>query len=381
MLRKRKIFGLDIDLCYHVSIKIALSILITTSPVDAFGDNTVGNREIAFRYLDDVRREVGLETYDSVSDLLAIKLALTLGRLDRNELTPTGFVQHLRQVESGKERFYTQRKLSTQEVEAYILPYRIRYELTSKPEWMGILAQHFNPVTATAKSADEAAIAVCAWIASRIKLLEPSLSYPLPRRGDLDPLTVLKGGFGTEVDCAIFGVAALRASGVASRFVWVPALRAESGGKAWLEYLTDTGNWVAWVPSFRFAIDHMEEIRNQIGSKIVFVMACPEAPIEITRSYVKTVEIIIHSLDENLVVQLMTAGSGRLLPARGQELTKNERNAVIGRGSVVIAASFGMRSFAIMPVKCEPNQEQIHIKAETGGLSIVTNEKFNETSD
>jgi hypothetical protein len=337
----------------------------------ALGDDTVGDKGIAFRYLDQVEASVGFETYDSVSAPLCNHLAHSLGRLDRDWLTPEAFIGHVRHVEAGMSRFYKPAKLGLDEVTAYLLPYRIRNELTSKPDWMGVMAAHFLPLTRSATTADEAARTVLAWTTGHVKLLQPALSYPLPLRGDLDPLTVLKGGYGNEIDCAVFGVAALRASGVAARLVWAPALRGERGGKVWLEYLGEQRAWVPWVPTFGDAADHRAELRERIGSKILFVMARPEAPLEITGSYAETVDLTIHSSDESLVVQLLVVGRDQLLPARGHEGTRNERHITIGAGACVIAASFGMRSFALLPVECAPNQKTIRIAAESGGLAIA----------
>lgn len=338
-----------------------------------FGDDTVGDRKVAFDYLDRVEQAVGFDEYDSVSASLSSQLALMLGRLDRDVLTPEAFIEHIRRVETGMKRFYRGRKLGRDEVVAYLLPYRIRHELTSKPRWMSAMAEHFRPLTRGARTADEAAEAVFAWMVDHITVLDPALSYPLPLRGDLDPLTVLKGGRGHEIDCAVFGVAALRASGVAARLVWAPALRGECGGKVWLEYLGETGVWVPWIPTFGAAADHRAEARGRLGSKFVFVMARPEAPLEITGSYAETVDITIHSTDESLVVQLLAVGRDQLLPARGSEraATGNDRHATIGSGGVVIAASFGMRSFALLPVETAPGQEELHVGAESGGLAII----------
>jgi len=354
-------------------LRLIGALLLLGSPVaSAYYDDTAGDKQVAYEYLDQVEKDVGYEAFAATPEALTLQLALTLGKLDKVHLTSKGFIQHLHQVATARDRFYQQRKLTTEDVVAYLLPYRIRYEHTSKPEWLTTLARQFVPLTTTATTADEAAKAILAWIPAHVKLLDPALSYPLPIRGDLDPLTVLKGGYGNELDCAIFGVAALRASGVAARFVWAPALRGERGGKAWLEYLSEnTGDWLPWVPSYGAVEDHAAELKAQIGSKILFVMARPEAPLEVTGSYTETVEIIIHSSDESLAVQLLTVGRDQLLSARGNEITRNERQATIGVGSVVIAASFGMRSFALLPLECAPGQEQLHITAESGSLAIL----------
>jgi len=350
---------------------LAVSVMLLAAPVaSAYYDDTVGDRELAYGFLDDVEAEVGHEAFAATPEALTLRLALTLGKLDKEHLTPAAFIRHVQHAGKAGERFYKGRKLSTDEVAAYLLPYRIRYEHTSKPLWLTTLAEHFAPITEKATTADEAAGAVLAWIPAHVKLFEPALSYPLPIRGDLDPLTVLKGGYGSEVDCAIFGVAALRSCGVAARFVWAPALRGGVGGKAWLEYLGETGQWIPWVPSFGDAPDHAAEIRKRIGASIVCVMARPEEPVEITGSYVETMRVEILARQENVVVQLMVAGSERLLAAHGNEIIGSGLGYNVGKGALIVAATFSNRSFALLPVECPPGGNAVFVVAEAGKLSI-----------
>jgi hypothetical protein len=42
---------------------------------DAFYDDTVGDKQLAYRYLDQVQKDVGLAMYDSTSELLVMQLA------------------------------------------------------------------------------------------------------------------------------------------------------------------------------------------------------------------------------------------------------------------------------------------------------------------
>ena len=73
------------------------------------------------------------------------------------------------------------------------------------------------------KNADDCAKQVFQWMTGHLVLTGSKSAYRLPMRGDLDPLTVLKGGRGSEIDLTIFGVAALRSCGVAARLVWAAA--------------------------------------------------------------------------------------------------------------------------------------------------------------
>jgi len=352
-------------------LRLIGAMLLMGSPVaSAYYDDTAGDKQVAYEYLDQVEKDVGYEAFVATPEALTLQLALTLGKLDKVHLTSEAFIQHLQQVATAKDRFYPQRKLTTDEVVAYLLPYRIRYEHTSKPGWLTTLARKFAPLTATATTADEAAKVVLAWIPAHVKLLDPALSYPLPIRGDLDPLTVLKGGYGSEVDCAIFGVAALRSAGVAARFVWAPALRGEAGGKAWLEYLGEAGQWIPWVPSYGAVPDHLAEIRKSLGSGIIFVMARPEEPVEITGSYVETMRVEIIARQENVTVQLMVVGRDGLVAAHGNEIMGSGLGYDVGRGPLIVAATFSNRAFALLPVERPPAGSAILVLAEAGKLSI-----------
>lgn len=330
------------------------------------------DHQVAYRYLDEVENAVGRETLDTIPYELALQLALTLGNIDKYNLDAQGFVAHAKAVCVARGRFYRKKPLGNEMVVSYLLPYRIRYESTSKPAWFATLSKRFQPVTAKATNADEAARLVLDWMATQLELSSSARSYKLVSRGELDPLTVLKGGRGSELDLAVFGVAALRAAGVAARFVWAPALRGEAGGKAWLEYYGEDGVWLPWVPSFGSKADHTAMLRETLGGKIVFVMARPEAPVEVTDSYVETVELSFDTHRQEVALSVMVAGNHELLPALGSEMPPNhsERTIRIGRGPAIIAAAFGNRSFALLPIEPLPGAKHVVITAIDGKLSL-----------
>ena len=193
------------------------------------------DQDKAYKFLDVVEAAVGTEDFEKVPYEQAFAVALPLGSIDHSYLTPQTFMSHVRRTQVARKRFYRDKPLTDDEVKSDLLAFRIRYESTAKADWMEQVAKQFEPVTAKAKTADEAAKAIFAWMSGHLELTEKLLGYKLPQRGDLDPLTVLKGGRGSEIDLSICGVAALRASGVVARIVWAPALRGEVGGKVWLE--------------------------------------------------------------------------------------------------------------------------------------------------
>lgn len=335
------------------------------------------DRKAAYDLLEQVEADVGSAEYDNIPQDLAFAFALPLCRIDRYHITSSAILGHLKCVTQARGRFYqAQKGLSDAEVMAWLLPLRIRYESTSKPDWMVRTASKFEPVTAQATTADDAAEAILTWMTTNLDLIDPTLSYRLPLRGDLDPLSVLKGGRGTEIDLAICGVAALRASGVAARIVWAPAMRGQPGGKVWLEYLDETKAWQPWVPSLRRKLPHREAFRKEHDGKFVFVMARPEEPVEITAHYADTVEIEFRPEPGEVNCSLMVLGSEGLLPARGNgvEMMKNERVVTIGKGPVIAVASFGNSSFALLPVEAPSPALRILIHAAEGKLWQIESE-------
>jgi hypothetical protein len=338
-----------------------------------FYDPMVNDRTKLFAYLESVEEAVGSEAFESVPYERALQLAKTMGPIDRQSMAPGTFVGNLRQLGAVEKRFYRGKPLSEDEVMAFLMPKRIRYEATSRPEWPERLGQLFKDGVGASKAADECARHVFKWIASNLVLTGSKSAYRLPMRGDLDPLTVLKGGRGSEIDLSIFCVAALRSCGVAARLAWAPTLRGEVGGKVWLEYRSENGNWIPWVPSYGDSRDHLDKIRQDFGSKIALVMAAPDSPLEITSSYVETVSIRVRVDEDGTQVAFMIVGADGLLPLRGiaMEYARNEREAQIGRGPLIVAsASSNHRSYALLPIEMPATNREILILSEGGGLAV-----------
>lgn len=340
----------------------------------------VSKNQVVYEYLQKVENETSKKTFESVRYDLMVKLVENLGEIDFWNLDSTEFIKHLQYVQSIEANFYKSRPLSGDEVKADLAPYRIRYELTPQADWMTRLGSTFRPITNETVTADEAAAAIFAWMSKNLKILNPALAYPIPNRGDLDPLSTLTGGYGTEIDIAIFGVGALRASGIAARLVWTPALRGETGGKAWLEYLGENKIWQPWVPSFGTAVDHRGELGRRLGQKIVLVLARPDNPLEITEAYAETMVLELNTPDEGVELSILVQGKDALLPYCGNDLTLrgSKRFLRIGRGAVVIAASFAKRSFALLPIDPKLSTKTIEIIAE-GGKLTYSEEKGSES--
>lgn len=325
----------------------------------------------AYKYLDEVEGKVGMEEFEKVPYSQAFAVALPLGRIDHWYLTPQTFMSHVKQTQVARSRFYREQPLTDEEVKNDLLALRIRYESTANADWMERIAKQCG-FTAKAKTADEAAAMLFDWMRDHLQLTGSALGYKLPLRGDLDPITVLKDGRGSEIDLAICGVALLRASGVVSRIVYAPALRGETGGKVWLEYMGENRVWQPWVPSFGKAPDHLAEIRRRFGGKIVQVMARPEAPQEITERYVDTALLEFKTGGGEVEISLLVFGREGLMMAAGNEVedTKKLRSLRVGKGLVVASASFGNRSFALLPIEIPQASKRLVIIADGSDLRI-----------
>lgn len=346
-----------------------------------FYDPIVNDREKLYAYVDSIETALGTPVFESLPYDRVLRLAATMGLIDREAVSPNAFLLHLQHVGTVENRFYREEPLTDQDVQAYLMPLRIRYEASSRPEWRQRLAVQFKVIATPATTADACACGVLGWVAKNLRLTNLNVAYRLPIRGDLDPLTVLKGGRGTEIDLAIFGVAALRSCGVLARLVWAPALRNEVGGKIWLEYRSEHGAWVPWVPSFGAPTEHRARIRRELGAKIALVMASPDAPVEITGDYVETVKVQIRAGDSTEVA-LMMIGSDGLMPIRGTSLeyAQNERIAKVGKGPLIVAStSHGRRNFSLLPIDMPATTREITILADDGGLSIEPSKPHTET--
>ena len=285
-------------------------------------------------------------------------------------------MEHLLCAHQLSQRFYRDRPLRKEELEAYLEPYRIRNESTVQTDWLSQLRRVTAPITKDAETADAAATSILTWISENIQMKNPRLSYPLPRKGELAPLTVLKIKEGNEFDHILLGIALLRSSGVAARFVWAPALRQEVGGKVWLEYKSETKGWIPWIASFPPKADHRKEAKELLGPKLTLVLTRPKSPLEITSQYTETMEVVVMVPSADTVTSFLVKGADSLLPIRGsgQFDKANEKRVQVGRGELVVAASFGRDSFALLAIEPAENTSRVTISAEGRGLVVVSEE-------
>lgn len=291
-------------------------------------------------YVNSVARSVGPDKFQGISRTQAFALAKTLGELDRNILTPEAFVEHIREAEEVRDRFYPD--ISALNFRTYLLPIRIRTEICPPNGWRKMLRDKLEPQITGVIDPGRAASTVLAWCNSKVRLTDGDRCYRLGLKGDLDPLTTLKGGYGSEVDMTILAVAALRSVGVAARLVEAPALANESGGKVWLEYRSSSG-WNAWVPSAPTGTDGKRYLLQQFGDKFSLILANPEEPINITSDYIRTahIEVALSNLNpqERPGWNLLVAGRNQLSPITGRNIYVRMSDSLdVGPGTYVLVA-------------------------------------------
>ncbi|MFT3990711.1 MAG: transglutaminase domain-containing protein [Luteolibacter sp.] len=344
---------------------------------NAFGggyyDPSTFDRQKAYDFLETVEQSVGSEAYEKLRPEYGMHLALRLGPIDLYSMTPGVFAEHIRLTQEVEKRFYTKRPLDEEQVKQYLLPLRIRYEHTSKPQWRSVLSKQFSPLIEKTKTTDEAVGVIAGWMRKNLKLLGSPTAYRIPMRGDLAPLAVLQGKEGSEIDQAIFGVAALRTVGVACRLAWAPILRGEIGGKFWVEYLDEDHAWKVWVPSFGEAGDHRALLKKRFGGKMIVVLTHPDEPVQITASYVDTVEIRMAESFSNQPMTLLALGKEGLIPAFGLEENRLDESTVFhaGRGPVFVAVSIGKLDKTLLRLDPAPDARLIEIALQDGRAVIV----------
>ncbi|QUE51913.1 transglutaminase domain-containing protein [Luteolibacter ambystomatis] len=335
----------------------------------SFDDGTTAHdRAKIYEFLDKVETAVGIKEFETVPYERAKHLAESLGNLDRLSLPPRVFLDHLKTVESGKSRFYRQQPLAPEQVDDYLLPMRLRYEHASHQEWMVELAGKFRPLVKEGTGVDEAAVLITRWISDHLKVIGPTRAYRIPVCGDLDPMTVLRGKAGTETDLSIFAVAAFRSLGIPARLTWAPALRNEDGGKVWIEYLRENGEWAAWAPSCGSTCDGGKALRAELNGKLVFVLTNPEAPLDVTGAYAPMVELRFESAQQDTTACILVPGSTGLAPAGGLESDgiKPGHGIRFARGASYLAVTSGGRAFFLSFLDPGKDCKNILVRMENG---------------
>jgi hypothetical protein len=268
-----------------------LSILTVCFALSAYGftDRSANNNRVLFAYLDKISEAVGYETFESISFEYMHSLARQIGQLDRLNLPPEVFIAYVQEAVAVKDHFKQASGGSDAHFIKYVLPLRIRYESTARPNWRPIFREAFA-TEATLPSAQAAAEAILQKISDRTTV-ESESTYQLNYRGDLDPIVTWNGKHGDEIDTAILACAALRSVGIGARLAFTPYIRETKGGKVWLEYMIEGETWEVWVPSMAESqpqAKHRAALIQLLQNRTGVIFAHPAEPFEITNNYVKT---------------------------------------------------------------------------------------------
>lgn len=310
-------------------------------------------RGAAEDYLHQVTEKVGESVLEKFPRADALYLAGTLGQIDRLTVSPETFMEHLEGGRKTRNRFYAD--IPDTAFREYILALRIRSEMTSRAGWRKRLGGELAPLIGDETDVNKVANIVFAWIQGKVKLTGETRTYPLNLKGDLDPLSTLRGGRGSETDTAILAVAALRSAGIGSRIVYAPVIANEKGGKVWVEY-RESKAWRAWVPSAPAGVDGKAWLNREFAGEWACILANPPQPVNITNAYVPSVPLWLcpHPLStEKFDGSAMVVCGGRLQPVMGRDIYNLEpEHAGIGlrAGAYVIVSGDHATLGGIKPV-------------------------------
>jgi hypothetical protein len=332
--------------------QILVCLNLCTMAYGQYYDSTV--QSSAEDYLTRVNERLGEAALNKVPRADALYLAGTFGQLDRFTIPPEVFIQHIELAGAMRNRFYP--NIPDEAFRQYVLELRIRSEFTSRAGWRQPLHSELTPLIGNEKDISKAAGTVFSWIQSKVKLVGQPRTYRLNLKGDLDPLTTLRGRRGTETDVAILGVACLRSIGIAARIVYAPVIANENGGKVWLEYRDDK-DWQTWAPSAPPGVACKEWLKREFAGKWAYILANPADPVNITSSYAPVTPLWLcpHPLTmDKFDGMAMVFSDGRLQPISGRDIYNIEpenANAGIGLGDYIIVTGDKASYGGIKPIR------------------------------
>jgi hypothetical protein len=299
-------------------------VYLSFSRLMAFQDPSALSNQQLFQYIDPLLEELGDEALQEIEFQDIMAFVRQLGQIDRYQLKATDFLEHLTMAHAVRKQFSYEGGLSQKEFESYLLPLRIRYESTARSSWRRFFYDTFLPEV-EGKTIQEASKTIFTILNNRIEC-DSEKTYVLPYRGDLDPLTTWRGGFGDEIDVSILATAILRSVGIPSRLVYTPNIRNSQGGKVWVEVMNERKEWTPWVPTFANTLapeDHKAALQVLMKGKGGVIFANPADPKEVTGSYLQTTAFHFtppEGTAEKIEYSLAFQVNSVLKPIRGYEL-------------------------------------------------------------
>jgi hypothetical protein len=342
-----------------LALTVCSSISAQAQFVEGYSRDTTLN-DLYFRSIQEKIRALSPVSESAQRDIQTLIPSLT--RSDRAILTPEAFAGHVNLADRVRYRYYP--GLSSEHYDQYLLPLRLRYEHLTSAGWRPRLFAELNPlVDGLASTPEEAATTVLDWVSRKVEILGSSDVYPLGFKGDMDPVTTLRGGYGTEVDISILAVAALRSIGVAARLAYSPAIAGKEGGKLWVEY-RGTDDWHGWSSSMpATARDARVWLPEKYGTSLSLVLCNPQNEMNITPAYVQNVGTVWFSpsplVTNHFEYNLLVPGSDRFRVISGHDLYSGglpkDFDFGVAPGSYLAIAGARSQRFAFMEIQLPSN--------------------------
>lgn len=262
----------------------------------------------------------------------------TMPHLDRLEMTAATLTEHV---------VYAYRTLEDMPYDVpedkfrpYILTYRIEQEPVEA--WRASLFERFAPVAERERSAEGTARAINEELAAAVTKREREFFGPRQ-----PPLFTLASGRGTEAEISILACAAMKAVGIPSRQVSVPALGSEEGGASWVEVFTGE-RWLPLYPLEPEAFGDFGHIEEEHWRNVT--IAVTQSAFErvlVTEDYTETGTIELSFVTggrpaagfEHFAVSVLNRGA--LAPLDELEAVADDSgrfSAVVGNGRYVVQA-------------------------------------------
>lgn len=273
----------------HIGVAAKALAVVCFAGADAAElDPVVYNRAATFTYLDRVRAAVGEETFIKVKIRDAIAAAEMLGKHERKIIPPETFHAHVCKAVEIRETSPYAERAPTELWKLYGLPLRLRGERFRNAGWLVPVSEKFAEVVDGETDVRGVSARIFEWVEENIETGEETLQHGLRERGDLDPLTVLRGRWGRPSDVSLATIGALRSVGLLARLIYCPNTLGTGGELTWVEYLGPDGEWIAWVPGFEgVPLDqHAGEIRKRFEGELPVVLADPFVKEDVTGRYV-----------------------------------------------------------------------------------------------
>ena len=260
----------------------------------------------------------------------ALWLIQRMPHLDRLEMTADVLVEHV------TVSFETRGELP----DSLFLPYVLTYRIDREPveAWRAALRDRWSE----AGSPSTLAAAVNRDVASSAEKRDRGFFGPLQA-----PLFTLSAGSGTETEIAVLTTAALRAVGVPSRRVRVPALGAAEGSASWIEFHDGTG-WMPLYPLEPDAMGDTEHIERDAPTNVTIVEASAGFETRlVTERYTETAGLELSFVSEGRPAgdfehfSVSVLNGGALVPLDALEAVADDEGrfeALLGDGRYVVAA-------------------------------------------